>query len=88
MTEVTWEDPPPARSRKSVRDWHAVAATLRTRPSEWALVVEKSRQNSTAHFITHGRIAAFRPEGMFQGRSAKNDDGTFRIFARYVGEQS
>ena len=88
MTELTWEDPPLSRRGAPSTDWHAIAATLRTRPNEWALIVQKSRYSSSSSFIASGRINAFRPGGTFQGRSAKNDDGTFRIYARYVGEQS
>lgn len=74
-----WEDPPPKR-------WSLIAAELRSRPGEWALVAENAT-TATTTYINQGRITAFRPAGAFEARSVL-DPRTRRaakVFARYVG---
>jgi hypothetical protein len=95
MTGVLrWEDPPPSRtgrpgpkSRPSLYEF--VAAQLRANPQRWAVVFEGGDKSATslANQFRRGRTGAFLPIGAFEIASRMND-GTGRIYARYVGEPS
>lgn len=87
MSEIVWEEPPSWSGGKGQFDWAAVAALLRRRPKEWAIVrvmADSMRSTQTAHYIKSGKLAAFRPAGDFEAR-ARCVDGEYRVYARYVG---
>lgn len=90
MSDLKWQDPPPnAAGRPSLTDWRAVAAALRERPGEWALVVE-GVSISTATNIKKARLVAFAPAGSFEAVARNGSNKTKRadIYARYVGESA
>lgn len=78
---IVWQDPPPdGRARNN---WTAVAAALRARPGEWALVASGA-SSSLATQIRSGRRVAFGPAGSFEAVSRKRPDGKHDIYARAV----
>lgn len=86
MLDIKWEEPP-ADGRRQTR-WDLVAAALRERPGEWAMVKENT-SSSTAVNISLGRLISFRPAGAFEARSVKaaKEGGERRdVYARFVGE--
>jgi hypothetical protein len=82
--DLPWEEPP-ASTVGAARPsrWTKVAAALRERPGQWALVRTDSRSTADAANVRRGTIAAFRPAGAFEAKSRVNADGTFSIWARY-----
>lgn len=89
MSVIRWEDPPPVSSRipgrPTVADWWTIAAQLRDRPKEWAVVCEGTLSESYPARIRQGIIAAFKPAGSFDA-VARNASGVYLLYARYVGE--
>lgn len=92
---IRWENPPPsrmARSKGGSREsmWDDVAEWLRAEPGRWALVrenVSKANATSANVMIYSGGATCFRPRGSFEAAMRTNVDGTYNLFARYVGEQ-
>lgn len=91
MTEtpgVTFGDlPKPGRS--AARELHSlIAAQLRQRPGQWALIATRSSAStagSTAHSIRTGKIKPYGPEGTYEA-AARTVDGEHQVHARYMGE--
>lgn len=88
MSVIRWEEPPPPSPggpgvTKQVIAHEFVAVQLRTRPGEWALIVDDYPHASVASLITRGKIRAYAPAGTYQA-VARMVDGTQRIYARYV----
>lgn len=83
---VTWEAPPPsARRRPDTRTDHdGIAAELRSRPGEWALL--PAAATGMAGQIRRGDIRAYRPAGTFEAVRRDSADG-IRVWARYVGDE-
>lgn len=74
--------PQPPRLPESLT---AVAAALRTRPGEWALLGRygtSGMARQTAYEIRHGHLPAFR--GGFEAQ-AKTLFGEYRVYARHTG---
>ncbi|KIF67582.1 hypothetical protein HY68_01365 [Streptomyces sp. AcH 505] len=89
MSEIHFEAPPPGRNggHQPATDHRAVAATLRERPGEWALIRRAGTQGSagsTARLIKRGALLSYAPPGSFEAVS-RAIDGEFRIYARYIG---
>jgi len=87
MTDMKWEDPPPASDRKNGVNWREIAAALRASPGRWALVA-RLRYTTTASYISSARLADFRPAGTYEAvsRSVEVDGHRFyNIYARYIG---
>lgn len=83
---ITWEEPPPSqRGRKLSPRLAAIADALKARPNEWAKVSEGETNDGLATSIRRGRAVAFR-DGKYEARSAKQEDRTYTIYARYLGE--
>lgn len=80
---IVWQDPPP--DGRTVTNWNAVAAALRARPGEWALVAS-GVSSSLATQIRSGRRVAFRPARSFDATSRKRPDGKHDIYARAVAK--
>jgi hypothetical protein len=86
---IRWESPPPdARGgpiRTPKRDYAPVAAALRARPGEWAVIAELPHAggSSLAHRINHG-VSKWRPRFSFQATARYRGGGTV-VYARYVG---
>ena len=85
MTDIKWQEPPTDGRIRG--QWEKVAAALRGRPGEWALVRERA-DASQAIRIKRATIPAFSPAGSFEAVSRKREDGKFDVYARYVGEVS
>lgn len=87
MSDLEWKDPPPVRhaGRTPSPELLAVAAELRSRPGEWALV-KSAVSAGTAHHWRVGKAAAFRP-GEFEFVVRNTDRATQRadIYGRYIG---
>jgi hypothetical protein len=85
---IRWEDPPEpaARGRRHTLAWAEVAAELRARPGEWAVVYEGASNNALPDRIKAGK-AGFTPAGAFEAtlRGAGRAQATY---ARYVGDPS
>lgn len=83
--DIKWEEPTPnGRGNKPLRDWAGIAALLRDRPGEWAVVAEDV-STSVASNIKQGRHRGF-DAGEFEVtcRGVKNSRAE-KIYARYVG---
>lgn len=68
MTEVIAWKPPPGQPRRRAR-YHYVAAELRRRPGQWALVkasVSPAGARATVSQIRRGLVPAFLPTGHFE----------------------
>ena len=78
MTELKWENPSRAGGsyRRSKHFPEEVQATLRSRPGEWALILEGGFRN-----IAHDLRSSFL-EFEFKTR-----DHYTKLYARYVGEK-
>jgi Tfp pilus assembly protein FimV len=61
-----------------------IAAALRERPGEWAMVSTQASP-SAAGYIRHAKGASYAPAGSFEATARKNDK-KWDIYARYVGE--
>ncbi|MGE9695936.1 hypothetical protein [Streptomyces sp. CH6] len=96
MPEITFTPLPPANSgRVDRRTVEAVeiAARLRARPGEWALIRTKtgerrraqSAAQSYARTIRTGGLRAY-PAGQFEARARTDESGTTHVYARYVGD--
>lgn len=92
---IRWEDLPPIRRPASSRGWvpsdawEYVADELRERPGDWAVVLEVPRSSAAMlgyiTMIRKGRLVAFRPAGEFDCSVRTAEDGTSRLYVRYVG---
>lgn len=92
---IRWEAPPPRTrhddpARPQPHSKHAaLAADLRGRPGEWALVLIASKGSATsiANTINNGIIAEFRPSGTFEAVTRSVGAGRYHAYARYLGER-
>jgi len=81
---VRFEDPGPG-TKRARHDHRAIAAELRSRPDEWALILEDV-SNNFANQIRNGVLAAYRPVGAYEATTRGNTpSGRASIYARYVG---
>jgi len=67
ISSVTFRDPPVPPKY----DWPAIAAQLRERPGEWALVF-KAGNASRVNAVRDGRIAAVHPDLGFEMTTVNN----------------
>lgn len=85
--EITFQEPPAVTrpGRNPDAKYVAIAETLKNRPNEWALILEKGHQTTAARIRT-GRISAFRPKGSYEATARNTDEqGRCQIYARFVG---
>jgi hypothetical protein len=83
---VKFQDPPPAKTGPHAGGWFQIAAELKARPGEWAIVRENVTSNIST-YIRRGGSAAFVPAGSFEATARRNGTpGRVDIYARYVGE--
>lgn len=86
---LRWEDPPepkPGGRRRDPRPWALVAAQLRDRPGNWALIEDACTNPNLTTRIKTGK-GWWAPAGAFEAR-ALAADGRFLVYARYIGEAS
>lgn len=67
-SDVEWKEPAP---RPTQYNWEAIAAQLREKPGEWALVFERDR-TTVVNAIRQGNVAAVRPADGFEVRTRNN----------------
>ena len=84
--EFVNEPPKPHSTHRSGK--HAgIAAKLRARPGEWALIL-RAASPTIAEQIRKGGLVAFRPAGAYEAVSRRNGNASAKrveIYARYVG---
>lgn len=87
---IRWEEPPGATyggpgKGKPIVAHDLIAFQLRSRPGEWALIVEGDPHGSLASTINKGRLRAYVPAGSFEA-VRRTVDGGQNVYARYVGD--
>lgn len=79
---IRWEEPAHVEV-----DWYAIAAELRARPGEWALIRKLppnyEAPQGTARLIRDGRLPAFAPGGSFDADAEITAEAVL-IYARYA----
>ncbi len=98
---LRWETPPPPRGgrapgSRSTRPhrYTRLAAALRRRPRDWAVVAEfpnprdavQHNASNLATAIRSGQTLAWSPAGTFEATIRRAGDTTV-VYARYLGEQ-
>lgn len=87
---IRWEPPPAARRASSEPpsefDHHGIAAELRARPGDWAVVCESGTNPALTARINRGELSAYRPAGCFEAVCRANGSGVLVIYARYLGD--
>lgn len=80
----------PGMRRKSYTDHASAAQRLREIPGEWQLIATPPTADAAAHMAhyvrTAKRLTSYQPAGAFEGQY-RNEDGEFRVYARYVGAE-
>lgn len=87
--EVVWQEPPRSdrgrkRGKRGEHDHAAIAAALRQRPGEWALIPVTGVLTGITDHIRRGRLAAYRPAGQYEA-VRRHVNGETRVYARFVG---
>lgn len=77
---LVWCDPPTTFDPEPEFDHDALAAALRLRPGQWALV--RNFPNTAGTGIMNGALRAYRPGGQFETFTRRG-----RLWVRYVGDQ-
>ncbi len=83
---IRWENPPEVvRPKPGV--WHdAIAAQLRQRPGEWALIhIKHTTPRTMSEDIMSAKIKAYRPAGAFESKTVRFDNAA-HVYARFVGD--
>lgn len=85
---MIFEDPPEIdRVRPDGPKHTRIAAALRDRPGEWAIVkttLTHGAAAAAAHQIKTGRLSAYAPEGSFDAVS-RTVEGKHTVYAKYLG---
>lgn len=79
---ITFEQPPTEERGKY--DWAAIAADLRTRPGEWALIFDRDKTTFVNAFYLGLKDL---PIGEFEARTSNSDRGVPKAQAEATGEQ-
>ncbi|MEV8636429.1 hypothetical protein AB0395_32730 [Streptosporangium sp. NPDC051023] len=88
--ELRWEAPPPVLRTYTLGpkvDWAGVAAGLKRRRREWAIVTtcpDQALASQTAWRIRQGVIGTLAMHGEFEA-AARTVGGEHRVYARYMG---
>ena len=92
VSAVVWEDPPPAhpgaRSHADDRTWWSRLTPLTKHPKRWARIRTYTRpgQHTTAaNNLRYGLLKL--PEGPWEFCARALDDGTYGVYARYLGRK-
>ena len=78
MSSIEWAEPPTAYTHSRIFT-QAVINALREAPNRWARV-------AVAHKSATVLYAFRQAHAGFETRSVRNPDGTFDLYARFVGE--
>lgn len=93
MSVIRWEEPPPAHAEnkgvpKHLISHELIAAQLRRRPGEWAVIYESNTPTTAiAHVVKRAQVKAYRPAGSFEAVT-RHVRGMNLAYARYIGEKS
>ncbi|MEU3851785.1 hypothetical protein [Streptomyces sp. NPDC029554] len=91
MSTLRFENPPAdGRRNGSYPSAGEVAAALKARPGQWAVVrtvPARTTAATSAYNIRVAKSAAYAPAGSFEAVS-RSVDGEYRVYARYVGPVS
>ena len=83
---IVREDPPAVGpGRKANKHWSEVADQLADDLGNWYRIAEGQKHYQLITRINKGQNTAFRPAGAFEAVGRKTDDGTYSIWARYIG---
>ncbi len=85
---IRWETPPPAGGDQTgtrQRPWALVAAQLRDRPGQWALIDDHGGNVTLATRIGNG-TSWWKPAGAFEA-TTRMINGRLHVYARYIGPQ-
>jgi hypothetical protein len=58
---------------------------MKAHPGEWCVAVLRASYYNVASNIKLGRAAGFGPAGAFESTARSNGDGTWKVYAKYVG---
>jgi hypothetical protein len=84
VTKLVFQDPPPRTRPGRKSQWTPILDQLRDRPGEYALIDDDAKRPALVTQINKGKIAGAE-EGEFEATSHVNEDGSFSIYARFVG---
>lgn len=87
MSELKWEEPPVRRTRQGSGKHAGIAAQLRAKPGEWAIIDlfdESARAAAMAYVIKTAKLRAYAPAGAYEAKG-RTVDGEHRVYARFVG---
>lgn len=88
MTEIIWQDPPPARRGRQGK-YIEFFDVLRDNPGKWAIFQRWERPTSAASpvgtRIRKGELVGSAPAGAFETAIRSTKDESV-IYVRYVGE--
>lgn len=85
-SKIKFQDPPRSKTGSDATARHEdIAAQLKDRPGEWALILENVSPSAAGN-IRRGMTRAYRPAGSFETAARKSAGGKADIWARYVGE--
>lgn len=85
---VEWKDPPPGET--SPGKWDDDANELRANPGQWAIVRtanERKTLDTLGTTIRKGRATSWLPAKSFEAVVRSNGDGTYAVYARYIGDK-
>lgn len=85
VTKLVFKDPPPRNRPGRKSQWAPVLDQLRARPGEYAIIDDDATRPALVTQINKGKIAGI-VEGEFEATSHSNEDGTFTVYARFVGD--
>lgn len=83
-TQVVFKEPPPATRPGRKSKWIDLLDQLRANPGDFGIIDEDAVRTSLVTQINKGRIGGVN-EGEFEATSRSNSDGTYTIYARYLG---
>lgn len=84
-SELVWEEPPARRSGRAASPEHQrIADQLKSNPGKSARVATGVKNDGLATQIRKSSAVAFR-DGVYTARAQRQPDGTFNIWATYVG---
>ena len=84
---MKWQNPTAAaQGRPAKQEYEIIAQALRSRPGEWAIILEGTNSRMLAGMINHGNLKSF-PDGEFRAVSRKSSTGIgFDIYASYIAD--
>lgn len=91
MVNIVFTDPPETAGRGGRYPWEEIAAQLKTRPNQWALVL-RDMPNPQVAAIKRGTYQAFRPAGAFDARAVRtadvNDQRRHDLYIKFLGDDA